>query len=155
MRITEYPHAWYLMELIRAILEQLMLIIRDIIHTNSLDIIECRSQSYSTDEVGSASLEFIRQFIEGCTLERHRLDHLATTLVGHHLFEPFALAIKHTYSRRAINLMTREDKEVAIQILDIHLDMRYRLCTIDEDRHALLVSEFDDFLDRIDRSQHI
>ena len=51
--------------------------------------------------------------------------------------------------------MTREDEEITIEIPNIHFEMRHRLCSIHEDRHSFTMSKIDDFLDRVDCSQHI
>ena len=155
MRIAEDSHSRNLVELVRTEREQLVLIFHDIIQTYSLDIIERCCQSHSTDEVWRTRLKLVRQFVESCTFERHCLDHLATSLVWRHLFEPFTLAIEHTYTCRTIDLMAREDEEVTIEGLNIHLQVWNGLCAIHKDRYIPAMREINNHLDGIDGSQHI
>ena len=51
--------------------------------------------------------------------------------------------------------MTRKSIEVAVHILDINLEMRRCLCSVDKHGHTVAMSNGYHLLDRIDGSQHI
>ena len=64
-------------------------------------------------------------------------------------------AIQHTDPGRPENLVPREDEEVAVQVLHIHREVRRGLGTINQDRNAMRVSQCDQPLDWVDRTEGI
>ena len=152
---TEDAHAFYLLQALHGVLCQLMFVSRNLIHTDSGNVIQCLGQSGRTDVVRCTSFELERKFVERSLLERYALNHLSPTLVRRQLVEPFFLTIKHTYAGRAINLVTAECEEVGIEVLHIHLHVRHTLRSIDQHRHSVSMSFSNHFLHRIDRTKHI
>ena len=51
--------------------------------------------------------------------------------------------------------MAGKSEEVAVEVLDVDLEMRHALCTVDHHRYAMLMGYADDILYRIDRSKDI
>ena len=87
--------------------------------------------------------------------ERHRLYHLPAAHIRWDAVEPVLFTIQHANARGTINLMATEGKEVTVEVLHIHTEVRRTLRTIYQHGHAMFVGNANNFLDGIYRTQHI
>jgi hypothetical protein len=72
-----------------------------------------------------------------------------------HLLEERRLAVEDADPRGTAELVPRKGVEVAVEILNVHPQMRCGLRAVEQHRHAALASGGDHRLDRIDRPQRI
>ena len=113
----------------------------DGIEANAVDVVDGGGQSVGGHIVGRAGLELEGQALEGGTLPRHLVDHLAATLIGRQTVEPLLLAIEHTDTRRTVHLMAAEGQEIAVELLHVYGKVRCTLRTVDQHRDAVLVGD--------------
>ena len=107
------------------------------------------------DVIGCARLELQWRSLERNLVERHMADHLASSLIGWQTVEPFFLTIQHTNARGAICFVAAENKEIAINVLHVHLEVGRTLRTIYHHRHAMGMRRGRHLLYRIDGTQHV
>src|SRR5688572_12640904 len=85
--------------------------------------IKSRPESNYVSDIWSSSLIFIRKLVISGILETYLFDHFATTHINRHRFENIFFTIKNANTGWTIYLMCRKTKEIAIQILDIDIEM--------------------------------
>ena len=105
--------------------------------------------------VRRASLKLKRQAFESGFLPSHLINHLTTTLIRGQFFKPFFFAVQHANASWTIHLMPTKSIKITIQSPDIHFEVRCALCAIYQHRNAMIMSYFDDAINRINRTQHI
>ncbi len=82
-------------------------------------------------------------------------NHLATSLIGRQLLQPFLLAIKHAHTRGAIYFMSTKYIEITIHLLHVYTEMGCALGSIHQDRNIMSMGYTDDITYGIYRSQYI
>ena len=107
-------HSINLTEPLKGIMGKFLFVLKDVIHPQSGYIIEGFSKSVSSYIVGGSSLKLQWWTLKGGLPKADMFYHLATTLVWRHLIEPLLFTIKNAYTRRTIDLMPTESKEVTI-----------------------------------------
>ena len=127
----------------------------DGVEAQRLDILDGLGESVGGHIVGRSCLKLKGQALEGGTLPRHLVDHLATTLIGRQLFEPLLLAIEHANARRSVHLMSAESEEVAIHGLNVDLEVGCALGSIHQNGDAMGVGYLDDLFNGIDGAQNV
>ena len=105
--------------------------------------------------VGRAGFELQWRALEGGMFKAHVLDHLTAALVRWQLLQPSLFAIEHADAGRTIDFMPTENKEIAVDVLYVHLEVRRTLGTVDHHGHAMFVGDAHDVLDRVDRSEDV
>ena len=105
--------------------------------------------------VGRTGLKLQRRTLEGGMLKAHVLNHLTTPLIRRQLLQPSLFAIEHANACGTIDLVSAEDKEIAVDVLDIHLEVGRTLSTVDHHGHTMLVGNAHDVLHRIDRTKDV
>ena len=106
------------------------------LHPYGTYIVKTCREGGDIHKVGGTGLELERQFGIGGLLEAHMRDHLPSPLVGRHLLKPPLLAVKHTYTRRAIHLVAREGVEIGVKIAHVHLHVRGGLRAVHKHWHT-------------------
>ena len=147
---SEDAHALYLAELLHAVGGELLFVSLDTVKSDSLHILDGGGQSVGRHIVGGAGLKLERQALEGCLLETHALNHLASTLIRRQPVEPFLLAVEHADACRTVHLMPAEGIEVAVEVLHVDAEVGSSLSTIHKHGNAMLVGCADDLLHGID-----
>src|SRR5439155_13710860 len=112
-------------------------------------------QADGAGDIRRAGLELVGQGVVGRLGERDRADHVAAALPGRHRVEQGRLAVKHADARRTVDLVSGEDVEVAIEVLDVDRQVRYRLGAVQKDGHAVAVGPGDDLANRVHRAQAV
>src|SRR5208337_4049228 len=104
-------------------------------------------QADGASDVGRSSLELLGcRSIRGL-LKRDGLDHVASGLPGRHRLEMAELAVEHSDAHGPENLVAGERVEIAIEVLNVDINVGNRLGSVDDDRGAVLVSHLDHELD--------
>ena len=152
---AENTHAGNLFQPAQGIPGEFVLISRHLFHADGGDVIERFGKTCRTDIVGRTCFELERQLVERGFLERDMLNHLSSSLIGRQAVEPLFFAVKHSDTRRRINLMTGEYQKIGIQLLHIHRHVRDRLCGIYQKRHSVCMRGGNHLFDGVHRSQHI
>ena len=129
-----------------------MLVTCDVVHTEIRHVVKSYSQSVGGNIVGGACLKLEGQLLECCLLEAYALYHLASALVWRHAVEPLFLAVQHTDACRAVYLMTREGKEVAVHSLHVNGKVGCRLRSVHKHRHVVLVCNADNVVYGVHRA---
>ena len=142
-------------QLLHAVTGEFLLVLLDGIKADSIDIFDGLSQSVGSHIVGCASLELEWQALKSGLLPSHLVNHLAATLIGRQLLQPFFLTIQHADAGWSVHLMSAESKEVAIHRLNIYLEVWRTLGTIHQHGDVVGVGYLDYLLYRIYRSQHV
>ena len=83
------------------------------------------------------------------------LNHLSPTLIRRQTVEPVLLAIEHADARRTVHLMTAEDKEVAVEILHVDLEMGRALGAVDHHGNVVGMGDAHDILHGINRTEDV
>src|SRR5262249_18705202 len=96
-------------------------------------------------DIRSPRLEPGRRLCIRRTRKRHGTDHLPTRLVGRHLLEPYALAIKNADAGRSVNLVPAESIKIAVHVLYIDGQMDGTLRSVHEDDRTVGVRCLRDF----------
>ena len=112
--------------------EQFMLVARDVVHANPIQIVDSSAKANGVSDVSSARLEALRRLLVDGLLEGYVLNHVSTTLPRWHVFENFRLAVDNTDACRREDLVAGEDKKIAVQRLHIHAHVGDRLRAIKE-----------------------
>src|SRR3546814_6282825 len=89
----------------------------------------CSSDLHARN-IGCARLEPLRHIGIGAALEADGMDHVAAALPGRHVFEHLVTGIQRTHAGRPIQLVPRENVEVAAYGLHINHLMGHHLCAI-------------------------
>ena len=153
--LSEETHALYLPHPFHRILRKVSLMALYLIHSYALQIVDGSGKTMCRHIVRSASLKFERQFLKHRLLEAHALYHLSATLIRRHAVEPVLLAVEHSHTSRTIHLVSAERHEVAVQILNVHLEVRNALRTVKHKWHTMFVGYAYHLLHRVYRSQHV
>ena len=132
------------MQLLGGVTEQLLFVGLDSLHVERAEEANRLGQTDSTDVVGRTGLELEWHGGKGGLLKRDAIHHVATPHKGRHRLQEFALAIQDTDTGRAVEFMTREGVEVAIQGLHIDTTMHHTLATIHQHHRTDCVGSLDD-----------
>jgi len=135
--------------------QQIVSVGGDGLKADAIDEIEGRTQPHGPSNIGGAGFQPGGQRSVGRFGESHRLDHVTATSVRGQIFQQGSFAVDDTDTGGAIDLVARKDVEVAVQSLHIDRNMSHGLGTIYDDRDILAVSDADDFLNGVDRTQGI
>src|SRR6056297_2997143 len=128
-----------------------LLIVSGYLFSPDLDHILHRfRQTYGACNIRSAGFKLERQFIKCRTLKTNGFDHFATALIRGEGIEPFFLTIQNTDSGRSQHFVSRANKKVSIQILQINRLVSCGLRPIYQYRNISLVGLLNHAFDRID-----
>ena len=97
----------------------------------------------------------MRQFGKDCRFPADRIDHLAARQERRHRIQKGLFSVQDADSHRCHQLVTGKYKEICIQCLHIHRNMRGALCRIDDDDTAFFMHQFRQFLYRISAAKDI
>ena len=127
----------------------------DSIKANGIYIFNSLSQSVSSYVIRGSGLELEWQTLKCGLLPCNLINHLATALIWGQFLEPLLFSIEHTNACRTVHLMTAEGKEVAIHCLNIHLEVRRALGSINQNGDIMRVGNFYYLLNGINCTKHI
>src|SRR3954469_20011784 len=80
-------------------------------------------KGYYVSNIRCACFKFIRQVIIYDLIISNFFDHLSPALVYRHTFQQLHFTIEHTYTRRAIYLVGRKNKEITVKVSDINFQV--------------------------------
>ena len=107
-------HSINLTEPLKGVMGKFLFVLKDVIHPQSGYIIKSFSKSVSSYIVGGSCFKLQWWTFKSGLPKADMFYHLATTLVRWHLIKPLLFTIKNAYTRRTIDLMPTESKEVTI-----------------------------------------
>lgn len=148
-------HAFNLLKLTKGIACELLLMLKDLFHAEGRDVIESNSQCMGGNIIGGACFKLIGQSVISGLFKAYVLNHFATALIWRQAVEPVFLSIEHTHTCGAIDFVSGESKEVAVESLYIDWHVGHTLSTINEDRHIVLMSYAHNLANRVDGAQHV
>ena len=119
------------------------------------EVVKSGSQSYRAGEVCCAGLEFKREYVVSCLFKCDVCNHVSSALVWRKLVEHVSFAVKHPDAVGAVNLVTGENIEIAVQVRYVNQAVLYPLCTVNQHGYAMPVSFSNNLLYRIDGSENI
>ena len=106
-------------------------------------------------DVRRARLEPRRRGQVGGLVERHLVDHRTAALVGRHRVEDFGPGPQRADPGRAVDLVRRENVEIAIERGDVDRQARRRLAAVEQQLRADLVREPRGAAGVEDRAEHV
>ena len=127
----------------------------DILHTQLHHIVDGRGQTMRCDIIRRTGLELQWRLLKRSLLKAHMLNHLSPTLIRRQTVEPVFLAIEYANARGAVHLMPTEDKEVAVKVLHVDLEMRRALGAVDHHGNTVGMGDAHDILHRVDRTEDV
>ena len=133
---AEHAHSGQFGELFGGISGQLRIVRENRRSSDALEIINRRGQSDRSGDVGRASLEAVRRFLECALLQSNADDHLAAAVPRWHRLENLGATVKHADAGRRTHFVTGEGEEIATHLLHIDRQMPGALRRIDEGQGA-------------------
>ena len=137
---------WQLLHTFEASRYQFLFLGFDFIETDSLDIFDSGYKAYRPFHVLGARLKFRRQFRVGGFLLMDVFDHVAAHEEWFHVIQKFFFAIEHADAAHGAHFVSRESKEITIQVLHVHFLVWRRLGAIQNDDSAVRVSTLNQWL---------
>ena len=137
------------------ILGEICLVLSDLVHANTVQIIDRDPQADGPGHVRRASLELERDVVPLRRPEVDLTNHLAPAHEGLHLLQAVLLAVQDPDARWPEHLVAAEGEEVTIDLLDIDRHVGNALRRIDDADRTNLVRALRDLLDRIDRAEDV
>ena len=137
------------------VLQQLVLVGRDVRQPEPVDVIERGAQSDGVGDVRRAGLELGRELGERRLFERHVADHVAAALPRRHDLQQFFLGVNGADAGGAENLVPGEDEEVAAELLHVDRDVGDRLRAVDQHAGAVALGHLGHLGHRQDRAQAV
>src|SRR6185295_17387493 len=132
-----------------------MFILADVADAESGYIIQRGTEADGICDISRAGFKSPGRIVKLCFFKSHVFNHISAALPGWHLIQKFFLAIHHANSCRAKYFMSRENKKIRIEYLEVNGHMGNRLCSVQQDFRTRLVCETDDLPGRRNRSQRI
>ena len=80
-------HTFNLAHLLHSIAREGLFVSMNLVHADSIDIVECHSQGVRADIVGRACFKFVGEFLVSGVFERYAANHFSTALIGRHLLQ--------------------------------------------------------------------
>ena len=142
-------------EFLSRVVEQHLLVRGDFSRVEGFHIVDRSPQPHGRDDCGRTRLELVRRLAISNRLFGYFADHLATAQERRQAVEPFALRVKRTDAGRTIELVTREDIEIAIEVLHVRREMHGALAAVHEHRNAARMRELHDLFHRHDGAERI
>lgn len=152
---SEEAHAFDAAKCVGGVAQELLLVGRDVVESDAVDILQGLGQGGAADIIRRAGFELEGQLIEDGLLERDGGNHLAPALVRGEAVQPFFFAVEDADAGGAVDLMSGEDVELGVQRLDVYFYMGDGLGAIQQDGHAVFVGYADEFVDGVDRAEHV
>ena len=76
---------------LRSVDQQLVLVRRDVVHPDLVQVVERRAETDAARDIRRAGFELVRQIVVRGLLEGDRADHVAAALIGRHGFSSVVL----------------------------------------------------------------
>ncbi len=144
VRSADDAQARYVGNKIRRISEQHALMRGNRIDADGRDIIERRAQADGAGDIRRTRFELVRQVVVQRLFKRDHADHVAATLIGRHGIQQCGFAIQRADAGRPENLVSGKCVKIAIELAYVNPQMRDRLCSVEQYRHAMRMCQFDD-----------
>ena len=152
---TEEPDAFKRGQLLECIGAEFLVVLRDAIAANMVEIVHGGVQPDGTGNVRRAGFEFVRRVFPRALMIIDGENHLAAALIRRGFFEPFAPAIQNPKAGRTAHFMRGEREEIAADLLHVDGAMARTLRRIDECDDSTPTGAFAVFGDGIDRAERI
>jgi hypothetical protein len=124
-------------------------------HAEGLHVVDGRAEGDGAADVGRAGLELGWELRVGGLFKGDGQDHVPAALPGRHGIEQLPFAVENADAGGAVELVAREDQEVAIERLHVDLAVGHGLGRIDQNDRALAVGGFDHGLGGVDGAERI
>ena len=126
--------------------QQLVLVGRDAVESESVEVVDGRAQADGGGDGGRARLELTGGRHVGGLLPGDGADHVAAPMPGRHGLQVGQLAVEDADARGARELVAAEGVEIRIQVHHVHLQVRHGLGAIHQHGHTLGMGPGDDLL---------
>ena len=154
-RFSEDAHAGHLPQALHGVGGEVVFVGGNAVHAQGGDVVQGTRQGGCADVVGRSGFEFEGQFVEGRALEADVLYHLPAALVGRKPVQPVLFAVENAHSGRPVDLMTREDIEVCIEVLHVNGHVGDALSAVHQDGYAVAVRRANHLFDGVYGAQHV
>ena len=134
---------------------EFLVVLRDIVPPDLLQVIHRGVQSHGTRDVRGAGFESVWGLLPGAPLKLHVQDHFPAALIRRHGFEHFRAPIQNPDACWPAHLMPRQDQEIAPNFLHVNGPVPGALRGIHERRHAELARPGAQLHHRIDRAERV
>ena len=131
-----HRHAFDLGEALDRGRRERLLVLGDPLRADALEVGDGRRESDRSFHIRGAGLELVRNLVVGRMIVPHAGDHLAAAVVGRHGVEQLRLRHQRPRAHGPEHLVPREGVEVAIERLQVDLQVRRRLRPVDDDHRA-------------------
>ena len=155
LRSADQTDPWNGRERFRGLSEQVSFVSLDAIESKLVHIVDRGGEANYTGNIGRARFKFVGNLVVGGFFEGYRKDHVTTTLIGRHGVEQCGLAVQNANSRRAVEFVTGEYIEVAIELAHVHGKMRHRLCPVHDNNRVVAMRQLHHLTQRIDCAESI
>ena len=113
------------------------------------DIVDGRVQAHGVRRVDRTGLELVRQLGKDRALAGDGFDHLAAGEERRHSVQQLLAAVEDADPHGAVDLMSRKGKEIRVQRLHVHRDMRRALRAVNDHHRADTVRQRRELADGI------
>ncbi len=127
----------------------------DALKADAVQIIHGRTHADGCGNRRRSRLEFIGNGVVSRFFEGDAQYHIAAALERLHFFQKRALAVKHADAGRPAYFMAGKSIKIAIERLHVELEVRRRLRSVEQYRHAPLVRGGNHLTHRVHRAQRI
>ena len=127
----------------------------DRLHAHGVQIIDGSAQPDGRDDRRRAGLELGGQIGRSKAVQRDVADHAPAAQERRHGLQQLPFSEQHADPRRPEHLVPAEGQEITVQRLHVGHQVRHALGAVDQHQGARLVGAANDFLDRVDRAQHV
>ena len=134
---------------------QFLVVVRNLIAPNVIQVVHGSGQGDGAGDVGSAGFEAMGRLFPGALLVTHRFDHVAAALPGGHGHEAFQAAVKHPDASRAAHFVAAEGEKVTADLLDVQGPMPRTLGGVHQRDDAALAGAGTQLGDRVDRAERV
>src|SRR6266545_4892837 len=101
-----------------------------------IDIVDRGAKPDRLHDRRRASLKPVWRLAISDVIPLHLANHFAAAVEWRHGREVFALAVQRANAGRSVQLVTGDDKKVAIDVADVDIHMNGRLRAVDEHRNS-------------------
>src|SRR2546430_12476774 len=136
-------------------MRKLRVVLKNCRASDPFDVINrCRESDRACD-VGRASFEPMRRFLECALFERDAYDHFTATVPRWHRIQDLRASVERTDTGRCTHFVSGKREEIAAQLLHIERHMPDALRRVDQRQRAYCARFLAEFSDWIDCAQRI
>ncbi len=143
------------LQFLEAVLQQFMFPAEYARHPDFGEVLESCTKANSVGDASGTSFELVRNSVVNCAFKRYVRNHVAAAMVRSCRFEQFLLAIDNADAGRSEHLVSREHEEVCVEGCNVYRDVSDGLSAVNEDSHAVSMSNGNEFFNRGHSAEHV